>query len=95
MPDGIEQHRLRLGRRVQVVGLEKLRTGGDAVEQEVDERGLLFLGDGRERLVELRRVGAVVGRQALADDEVIERSVVAEAIAKYGIDINKPNPMTV
>ena len=34
-------------------------------------------------------------RTALADDEVIERSIVAEAIAKYGIDINKPNPMTV
>ena len=33
--------------------------------------------------------------KALADDELIERRVVAEAIAKYGIDINKPNPMTV
>ena len=37
----------------------------------------------------------IAALKALADDEVIERSVVAEAIAKYGIDINKPNPMTV
>ena len=33
--------------------------------------------------------------KALADDGSIERSKVAEAIAKYGIDINKPNPVTV
>ncbi|MFT3849451.1 MAG: pyruvate dehydrogenase (acetyl-transferring), homodimeric type [Propionivibrio sp.] len=42
-----------------------------------------------------RRWVAIAALKALADDEVIERSVVAEAIAKYGIDINKPNPMTV
>ena len=32
---------------------------------------------------------------AVADDGVIERSKVAEAFARYGIDTNKPNPMTV
>ena len=42
-----------------------------------------------------RRWIAVTALKALADDGTIERSVVAEAIAKYGIDINKPNPMTV
>ena len=42
-----------------------------------------------------RRWVTVAALKALADDEIIERSVVAEAIAKYGIDINKPNPMTV
>jgi pyruvate dehydrogenase E1 component len=42
-----------------------------------------------------RRWVTIAALKALADDEVIERSVVAEAIAKYGIDINKPNPMTV
>ena len=42
-----------------------------------------------------RRWIAVSALKALADDGTIERSVVAEAIAKYGIDINKPNPMTV
>jgi len=42
-----------------------------------------------------RRWVTIAALKALADDEVIERSVVAEAIAKYGIDIHKPNPMTV
>ncbi|MDR3087259.1 MAG: pyruvate dehydrogenase (acetyl-transferring), homodimeric type, partial [Azoarcus sp.] len=32
--------------------------------------------------------------KALADDGLIDRSKVAEAIVKYGIDINKPNPVT-
>jgi pyruvate dehydrogenase E1 component len=33
--------------------------------------------------------------KALADEGSIERSRVAEAIAKYGIDSHKPNPLTV
>ena len=33
--------------------------------------------------------------KALADEGLIDRSKVAEAIIKYGIDINKPNPMSV
>ena len=37
----------------------------------------------------------VAALKALADDGAIERSKVAEAIAKYGIDVNKPNPMSV
>ena len=37
----------------------------------------------------------VAALKALADDGAIERSQVAEAIAKYGIDVNKPNPLTV
>jgi pyruvate dehydrogenase E1 component len=42
-----------------------------------------------------RRWVTVAALKALADDGAIERSKVAEAIAKYGIDINKPNPVTV
>jgi pyruvate dehydrogenase E1 component len=42
-----------------------------------------------------RRWVALSALKALADDGVIERSKVSEAIAKYGIDVNKPNPMTV
>ncbi|MBL8414310.1 MAG: pyruvate dehydrogenase (acetyl-transferring), homodimeric type [Propionivibrio sp.] len=42
-----------------------------------------------------RRWVTVAALKALADDGVIERSKVAEAFAKYGIDTNKPNPMTV
>jgi pyruvate dehydrogenase E1 component len=33
--------------------------------------------------------------KALADEKVIKMDVVAQAIAKYGIDIAKPNPMSV
>ena len=42
-----------------------------------------------------RRWIALSALKALADDGTIDRSKVAEAIAKYGIDVNKPNPMTV
>ncbi len=42
-----------------------------------------------------RRWVTVAALKALADDGTIDRSKVAEAILKYGIDINKPNPMTV
>ncbi len=42
-----------------------------------------------------RRWIAISALKALADDGTIERGKVAEAIAKYGIDTNKPNPMTV
>jgi pyruvate dehydrogenase E1 component len=38
---------------------------------------------------------AVAALKALADDGTIAREKVAEAIAKYGLDVNKPNPMTV
>ena len=42
-----------------------------------------------------RRWVTINALKALADDGTIERSKVAEAIAKYAIDTNKPNPMTV
>jgi pyruvate dehydrogenase E1 component len=42
-----------------------------------------------------RRWVTIAALKALADDGAIERKTVAEAIAKYGIDTNKPNPMTV
>ncbi|MBK7356249.1 pyruvate dehydrogenase (acetyl-transferring), homodimeric type [Propionivibrio sp.] len=42
-----------------------------------------------------RRWVAIAALKALADDGVIERSKVTEAFAKYGIDTNKPNPMSV
>ena len=37
----------------------------------------------------------VASLKALADDGQIDRSRVAEAIAKYGLDVSKPNPTTV
>ena len=33
--------------------------------------------------------------KALADEGTISRDIVAEAMAKYGLDANKPNPLTV
>ncbi len=40
-----------------------------------------------------RRWVTVAALSALADEGKVERKVVAEAIAKYGIDVNKPNPL--
>lgn len=37
----------------------------------------------------------VASLKALADQGEIDRKVVAQAIAKYGLDVNKPNPMMV
>ena len=36
----------------------------------------------------------VAALRALADEGKIDMSVVAQAIEKYGIDANKPNPVT-
>ena len=38
---------------------------------------------------------AVSALKALADEGLIEAKKVSEAIKKYGLDISKPNPMTV
>ena len=55
--------------------------------------------DSREnlrRFFEVDRYHVVVAAlKALADEGVIPAAKVAEAIAKYGIDPNKPNPVTV
>ena len=55
--------------------------------------------DSREnlrRFFEVDRYHVVVAAlKALADENVIPAAKVAEAIAKYGIDPNKPNPVTV
>ncbi|MEY3352281.1 MAG: hypothetical protein RL533_590 [Pseudomonadota bacterium] len=40
-----------------------------------------------------RRWVTVAALKALADDGKIDRSKVAQAISKYQIDPNKPNPM--
>ncbi len=55
--------------------------------------------DTREKLRHFFEVNryfvAISALKALAEDGVIEAKVVAEAIAKYGIDPAKPDPMTV
>ena len=42
-----------------------------------------------------RRWVTIAALKALADEGQIERRKVADAIIKYGIDVNKPNPVTV
>jgi pyruvate dehydrogenase E1 component len=54
--------------------------------------------DGRDRLRRFFEVDrchiCVAALSALADDGAVERSRVAEAIRKYGLDPDKPNPAT-
>jgi pyruvate dehydrogenase E1 component len=54
--------------------------------------------DSRVKLREFFEVNryyvTIAALKALADDGVIDKSVVAEAVAKYRIDPNKPNPVT-
>jgi pyruvate dehydrogenase E1 component len=54
--------------------------------------------DSRAKLREFFEVNryyiTVAALKALAEDGLISNSVVAQAIAKYGIDPNKPNPVT-
>jgi pyruvate dehydrogenase E1 component len=42
-----------------------------------------------------RRWVTVAALNALADEGTLKREIVAKAIAQYGLDPNKPNPMTV
>ncbi|MBI4692856.1 MAG: pyruvate dehydrogenase (acetyl-transferring), homodimeric type [Gammaproteobacteria bacterium] len=55
--------------------------------------------DSRKKLREFFEVNrhyvCVAALKALADDGAIEQGVVAEAISKYGINAEKPNPATV
>jgi pyruvate dehydrogenase E1 component len=55
--------------------------------------------DTREKLREFfevdRRYVAVAALKALADEGQFDKARVKEAIAKYGLDPNKPNPLTV
>jgi len=54
--------------------------------------------DSRVKLREFFEVNryyvTVAALRALADEGKIDKAVVAQAIAKYGIDANKPNPVT-
>jgi pyruvate dehydrogenase E1 component len=41
-----------------------------------------------------KRFIAVSALKALADDDVLDQETVARAIAKYGIDPDRPDPVT-
>jgi pyruvate dehydrogenase E1 component len=55
--------------------------------------------DTREKLRHFFEVNrywtAIAALKALADEGAVKPAVVADAIRKYGIDPNKPNPVTV
>jgi pyruvate dehydrogenase E1 component len=42
-----------------------------------------------------RHYVALAALRALADDGVVAEAKVSEAIARYGIDVDKPNPVKV
>jgi pyruvate dehydrogenase E1 component len=42
-----------------------------------------------------RRWVALAALKALADAGTIQKDVVGKAIAAFGLDVDKPNPMTV
>jgi pyruvate dehydrogenase E1 component len=54
--------------------------------------------DSRAKLREFFEVNryyiTVAALKALAEDGVLSQSVVAQAVAKYNLDPNKPNPVT-
>ncbi|MFZ4536967.1 pyruvate dehydrogenase (acetyl-transferring), homodimeric type [Propionivibrio sp.] len=88
-----------------IVATDYVRLYAEQIRPFINRRYVTLGTDGfgrsdtREALrnfFEVDRVWVTINAlKALADDGAIERSKVAEAIAKYGIDTNKPNPMTV
>ena len=48
----------------------------------------------REHFEVDRRFIAITALMALVDDDVLDRKTVAEAIEKYGIDPDRPDPVT-
>jgi pyruvate dehydrogenase E1 component len=88
-----------------VAATDYIRSYPDQIRGYVDRRYVVLGTDGfgrsdtRERLREFFEVNryyvAVAALKALADEGEIEAGKVAEAIKQYGIDPDKPNPVTV
>ncbi|KNB23344.1 hypothetical protein ACH55_23770, partial [Salmonella enterica subsp. enterica serovar Typhimurium] len=82
-----------------------IRTYADQIRPFVRGRYVVLGTDGygrsdtREKLRHFFEVDrnwvTVAALKALADEGTLPASKVAEAIAKYNLDPNKPNPMTV
>jgi pyruvate dehydrogenase E1 component len=80
--DSIRPFVQNLGRRYRVLG--------------TDGYGRSDSRENLRRFFEVNRFYVTVAAlAALADDGVVPRQRVADAIAKYGIDADKPNPVTV
>jgi len=89
-----------------IAATDYVRLYAESIRPYIGNRRYVTLGtdgygrsDFRRKLREFFEVNrayvTVAALNALADDGTIERKRVAEAIAKYGIDPNKPNPVTV
>jgi pyruvate dehydrogenase E1 component len=89
-----------------VVATDYMKIVGDQIRAFVDGRRFVSLGtdgfgrsDTREALRTFFEVDrhfiVIAALKALADDGVIERVRVGEAIRRYGIDIDKVDPATV
>jgi pyruvate dehydrogenase E1 component len=88
-----------------VAATDYIRTYADQIRPYVDRRFITLGTDGfgrsdtRKKLREFFEVNryyvTVAALKALADDGTIPAKRVSEAIAKYGIDPNKPNPVLV
>ncbi len=89
-----------------VAATDYVRLYADAIRPYLGRRRYVTLGtdgfgrsDYRRKLREFFEVNrywvTIAALNALADEGTIERSRVAEAIAKYGIDSAKPNPLGV
>ncbi|HEY8315019.1 MAG TPA: pyruvate dehydrogenase (acetyl-transferring), homodimeric type [Candidatus Baltobacteraceae bacterium] len=88
-----------------VASTDYIRTYADQIRPFVDRRYVTLGTDGfgrsdyRRKLRRFFEVDryfvALAALKALADEGTIPAAKVAEAIAKYGIDPNKPNPVTV
>jgi pyruvate dehydrogenase E1 component len=88
-----------------VAATDHMKAFADQVREFVPARYRVLGTDGfgrsdtRAKLREFfevdRRYVVVTALKALADDGVVPRARVSEAIAKYGLDPDKPNPATV
>ncbi len=89
-----------------IASTDYVRLYSESIRPYVGNRRYVTLGtdgygrsDTRKKLREFFEVNryyvAVAALHALAQDGTIDAKRVAEAIAKYGIDPNKPNPITV
>ena len=89
-----------------VAATDYMKIFSDQVRAFLQDRHFIALGtdgfgrsDTREKLRRFfevdRNYVAVAALKALADTEAVPRKKVAEAIGRYGIDPNKPNPATV
>jgi pyruvate dehydrogenase E1 component len=89
-----------------VAATDYMKIFADQIRAFLPGRGFLALGtdgfgrsDTRRQLRRFfevdRHYVAVAAMKALADEEAVPRRKVTEAIRKYGIDPDKPNPVTV